>query len=193
MDNYDDDIMEEDLSEYDSDDTDDYEDDDRMEGDFSFSSIPLGMVACLIWMFVPAVLYVAVDNKIIGMILAVVVFVIFFALTIWSSYIPGKFIADDKGVTFSILFRKHSFLYSNIRSVSVSKSKGDKHNRSTGEFSVKTELVICTKFSTRSFTAESACDFSPDEPLNDADGFNKRVNELEFFRLAKFIEKHIKK
>ena len=171
----------------------DPKDDNRMEGDFSFSNIPLGVVAILTAISAPVVLIASVDDKIIGMVLAAPVFIIFFALTIGSSYIPGKYIAGDKGITFRILFRKYSFLYSNIRSVSVSKSKGDKHNRFTGEFSVKTELVICTEYSTRRFKAESACDFSPDEPLNDAKSFNKRVNELDFVRLGNFIEERINK
>lgn len=170
---------------------DDFAETDIIKGNFSFGNTILSVLVCLTALFLPAILVVAVDDKETGYAIAILVFMIAMTLTIGFCYIPGSYRADDKSVTFRILFRTYKFEYSDIQSVKIENSDGG-HSRFTNDFAIKTELTLQVKGRSHSFRSVSSCCFSVNEQLNDPDSFKKRIDELEFVQLGKFIKAHIK-
>lgn len=162
-----------------------------MKGKFTFSDRILSAIFCLIGIIISAIIlsYGQVMLSFGYYIAAAIVFMATMWVTIALCYIPGRYSANNKGVTFRILFCTYRFAYGNIISVKTENCYGG-HSRYSDTYSIETRITIHTADGTYKFRAVSNS-ISMNEQIKNPGSFEKQLEKLEFVQLGKFIESKV--
>lgn len=153
-----------------------------MKGRFTYSNQPLVTPAVLFGAVLTGCLMAFHSSFAIPALLLTVI------LTLGLTHIPGCYEADSAGVTFKILWRTHSFAYSEIRSVKTETGYGGK-SRFDDTFRVTAKLTLRTDSGVYNICSQQSV--SLNDQIKDPEQFKKQMDELNLIQLGRYLQSQI--